>query len=448
MKHRLLLLTLHFLITAFAIAQHDDNTPRMFRHSITTSSAEDYKPVGDIKWKFRTDGKIFSSPAVYKGLVFIGSEDGHLYAVDESTGVERWKFKTAGAVHSSPFVAGNSVYFGSMDGHFYAVDRATGKEKWKLKTGGEKVMGDTSYWDMKPKGMYMEDLWDCFLSSPIAVTNSDGNTVLFGSSDGYLYSVDASKGFIKWKFKTNGSIHSSPTLHNGTVYVGSWDGCMYAINARTGALHWKYQTGQQMGMTGIQASPAVYDGVVYFGARDAHLYALNASNGVMTWKYDAKNAWIVSSPLIHDGMVYTGTSDSYLFVGLDAKTGRERFHFKTNGYVFSTPAVSGSTAYIGDFTGRLFAIDVASGEKRFNYFSTESRQRKAMLVLNQDTLDFGYTAKGADLLFYETNKKVMDDYYSLGSIVSSPVVKDDVIYFGSADGNLYALKLKNQQAQK
>jgi len=54
-----------------------------------------------------------------------------------------------------------------MDGYFYAVDFISGKQKWKFKTGGEKPMGDTSYWGMKPSGMFMEDLWDCFLSSPL-----------------------------------------------------------------------------------------------------------------------------------------------------------------------------------------------------------------------------------------------------------------------------------------
>ena len=67
------------------------------------------------------------------------------------------------------------------------------------------------------------------------------------------------------------------------------------------------------------------------------------------------------------------------------------------------------------------------------------------MILKNDTLDFLFAAKGEDLSFYDVNKKVMDDFYKLGSIVSSPLVKDGMLFFGSADGYLYALKLKRRQ---
>jgi outer membrane protein assembly factor BamB len=405
--------------------------------------ARGYKTIKNIKWKFKTDGKIFSSPIVFNGIALIGSEDGNLYAVEVIAGKQKWKFKTGGAVHSTPAVYGNTVYFGSYDGYYYAIDLTTGKQKWKFKTGGEKQMGATAYWGMKPVDMYMNDLWDCFLSSPIVDKSDNGLTAYFGSSDGNLYAVDAKNGSLKWKFTTNGIIHASPIIENGTIYIGSWDTYMYAINAKTGKEKWKFKTGDQVAMTGIQASSTVQDGVIYFGARDAHLYALDAGNGNLVWKYDAENAWIISSAVIREKTLYVGTSDTYLLLALDAKTGKEKFRFKTNGYVFGSPAIAGSTAYVGDFTGRIYALDLDSQGKRWNSFSTEARQKNAVSILKNDTLDFMYTAKGGDLSLYLVNKKVMDDFYTLGSIVSSPVIKGEVLYFGSADGYLYAMNMKD-----
>jgi outer membrane protein assembly factor BamB len=448
MKQLFTLLLFTISATLLLNAQSNiDQRPLSFRYQSdnhTNSDDDKYKSLGDVKWRFKTGGKVFSSPVICDGVALIGSEDKNLYAVDVNTGKKRWQFKTGGAVHSSPALSNNTVFVGSFDGYFYALDFATGKQKWKLQTAGEKRIGDTSYWGMKPSDMYMEDLWDCFLSSPIVEKNEEGYVLYFGSSDGNLYAVDAGNGSIKWKFKTQGSIHASPTLYNGTIYIGGWDTYLYAINARTGKEQWKFKTGEQMGMTGIQSSVAAENGVVYFGARDAHLYALDALNGNLLWKYDAKGSWIIGSAVLKEHVLYVGTSDSYLLLALDAETGKEKYRLKMNGYVFGTPAVTGGTAYIGDFTGNLYALDLASKGRRWNRFSTESRKQHAELVLKNDTLDFKYAAKGGDLSFYSVNKKVMDDFYSLGSIVSSPVVKDDIIYFGSADGYLYALNLKKR----
>jgi outer membrane protein assembly factor BamB len=54
-------------------------------------------------------------------MIYIGSFDGRLYALDARTGQEKWSFKTDGEVYSSPAVAGGVVYFSSTDGYLYAV---------------------------------------------------------------------------------------------------------------------------------------------------------------------------------------------------------------------------------------------------------------------------------------------------------------------------------------
>ena len=63
-----------------------------------------------------------SSPSLVEGVVYFGSNDKHLYAVDIETGEEKWKFETGAAVSSSPSLVDGVVYFGSADGHIYAVD--------------------------------------------------------------------------------------------------------------------------------------------------------------------------------------------------------------------------------------------------------------------------------------------------------------------------------------
>ena len=62
-----------------------------------------------------------SSPVVNQGVVYFGSGDGYLYALDAGTGERFWRFKTEGAVSSTPAVADGVVYVSSGDGRLYAI---------------------------------------------------------------------------------------------------------------------------------------------------------------------------------------------------------------------------------------------------------------------------------------------------------------------------------------
>jgi outer membrane protein assembly factor BamB len=74
-----------------------------------------------VKWKFQTNGRVISSPAIE--MVSVGSMDKNPYAVEQQTGTLKWKFATEGPVVSSPALAGGIVYFASYDGKFYAPTR-------------------------------------------------------------------------------------------------------------------------------------------------------------------------------------------------------------------------------------------------------------------------------------------------------------------------------------
>lgn len=64
---------------------------------------------------------IRSSPVVASGVMYVGSDDGRMYAVDLLTGEELWKWETDGRIRSSPAIADGAIFFGSFDGLLYAV---------------------------------------------------------------------------------------------------------------------------------------------------------------------------------------------------------------------------------------------------------------------------------------------------------------------------------------
>ncbi len=288
-----------------------------------------------------------------------------------------------------------------------------------------------------PAAQTIPDAWDIFTSSP-AVANGK---VYFGSGDGNIYAADAQTGVLQWKFTTKDVVHASPAVVGNTVYVGSWDSYLYAIDADSGLEKWAFKSGDDPAIhnqVGFQSSPAVVDGTVYVGCRDAHVYAIDAATGRKKWDYPASKSWVNGTPAVRDGVVYVGTSDSSRFMALDAKNGRLRFNFDAKAYMFSSAALAGDLAYVGDHNGKLYAIDVKSGKLAWE-FQTDASKADPLKVLKPDG------SLNQEVLFAPVFNDFEDmyvDFYkfvTIGAIMSSPVVDKGVVYFGSMDGNLYAL---------
>jgi len=388
------------------------------------------------KWTFHTLGQVISSPAVDGGAVYVGSTGGFLYAVDREAGTEKWKFDAKSRIASSPAVAGGLVYFGAYDGNFYAVDAATGHLKWKFQTAGERRFTAKHLDGLQPAAESMPDPWDCFLSSP----NVWNGTVYFGSGDGNVYALDAASGALKWKFQTGDVVHASPAIADGTVFIGSWDSYFYALDAVTGTEKWRFKTGEDPinhNQVGVQSSAAVVDGMVYFGCRDAHVYALDELTGEKEWSVSTQGAWVITSPAVSNGKLYFATSDSGQFYALDAKSGSVLYSLSFQGWpAFSSPAIAGDMLYVGTFGGKLNVVDLANQKLAWTFATEASKQNAPALTKPDGNADF-YAPFVSD--FYDDMLIGYGKLLTLGPILSSPVVVGNTVYFGSMDGNLYAL---------
>jgi outer membrane protein assembly factor BamB len=92
---------------------------------------------GKVLWARRLGGRIYSSAAVYRRTVYVGSFDEHIfYALDAATGVTRWTFRhTDGPIIGSPTVLGGLVYFSTLAHTTYALDAQTGRLVWTFPDG-------------------------------------------------------------------------------------------------------------------------------------------------------------------------------------------------------------------------------------------------------------------------------------------------------------------------
>lgn len=353
--------------------------------------------VAGVEWRVPTGGDVISSPTVAGGVVYIGSGDGSLYALDARTGAARWTFRTGSPVTTSAAVTDGRVYIGSRDGAYYAVDALTGKELWRYRTGPDLPL---------PWGHESGDHWT---SSPTVAKGA----VVFGGGDGSVYALDAEKGALRWRARTGGRVHGSPAIAGDRVVVGSFDGSIDSFSLATGKEQWRFAT---MGDTldsgkfgydrrSIQSSPAIAKGLVFVGARDGVLYALDLATGKERWRFDHKISWVNATAAVSDGVVYTASSDAAFIQAVDAETGKERWRANAEVPVWSSPAIAGDYLYAGDWVGRVQCLDRRDGKMQWKF-------RTGSMIL------------------------------------SSPAVSGQLVIVGSTDGSVYALRTADTAVQR
>ena len=182
--------------------------------------------------------QVFSAPAVVDEAVYIGTDSGHVRALDASTGDLLWEYETPTDVILTPVVDEGVVYAtGSFDGFLYALNASTGEPIWVYKEGDRigslAVGGGTIY----------------TLAHGILVDN--------------VHALDSSTGEFRWR--VTGYEALGPFLSDGAVYAStigqSEDGPVIgvgAFDAETGEVLWGYHANISLGRPATVA-----DGVVY-----------------------------------------------------------------------------------------------------------------------------------------------------------------------------------------
>jgi len=204
---------------------------------------------------------------VYCGNVYVGTEDGNLYALKAQSanpqGELAWSqpFHTDGPITSSVAAGNNTIYVVDMHSNLYAVDALSGTQKWKTTPDNAWRYG--------------------FFASPVL------------------------------------------SLDEGKVFIGRNDGTFYAFNVSDGSVAWEQHIGSPILQTAAYNKADDQVGRVFFGAMNMHNYALDASNGAILWdtgktsKYAYKDYW----PVVFDGKVYNRPMGSPALLALDEKTG-------------------------------------------------------------------------------------------------------------------------------
>ena len=181
---------------------------------------------------------------------------------------------------------------------------------------------------------------------------------------------------------------------------------------------WRISVGDGAGESGVRLRPTVVDGVLYADSTDGTLAAFDAASGKTLWSRSARTqGWFgwgdkqrkdvryAGGPAVFGDLLAVGTLDGHVY-GVNAKDGNPRWEAELSASVLASPVVVGDLVVVRTQDGRVYGLDASNGERRWVY--------------DQSTVP---------VLSLRGN----------GSLLAA----NGVVFFGSDDGKLVALRQDN-----
>lgn len=181
---------------------------------------------------------------------------------------------------------------------------------------------------------------------------------------------------------------------------------------------WRTSVGDGAGVSGARLRPAVVNGVLYADSTDGKLVAIDATSGKTLWSKSSrthgwfgwgdkkrKDALYAGGPAVTGDLLAVGTLDGHVY-GVNAKDGSPRWEAELNAEVLASPVIVGDLVVVRTGDGRVYALDSTNGQRRWVY-------------------DQG----SVPLLSLRGNGPLL--------------VANGVLFFGSDDGKLIALRVDN-----
>jgi outer membrane protein assembly factor BamB len=291
------------------------------------------------RWSFEAPKAIVSSPAVADGLLVVGCDDGHVYALDAATGERRWAFDTGDIVEAPPLIAEGRVHVGSSDGVFHTLDLATGASLWKHATE-DRILGGANL-----------------------VHVGEEARVVVGSYDANLYCFAAADGALRWTYATDNYVNGTPAVAGDRIVFGGCDARLHVVSAASGEALARIELGEASHVAG---SVALEGERAYLGHYGNAFVCVDLARPEVVWSVTDPRQAFFSSPAVTADRVVFGGRNKKLHCAAKA-TGELEWTFPTRRKVDGSPVVVGELVVFAAGDGRLYVLDLASGEERWSW---------------------------------------------------------------------------------
>ena len=307
----------------------------------------------------------FSGVNNHEGILYIGTTDGRIVAVNPESRVAREEFPSSdGEWEYMPIIPSTGWSCGSSSApvSIYGTPVVTdGLACVGIYNGKVLMMNPSARNSNLPFPQQREGEWSYprtdeliapIVGSPVVL----GDTVYICSSDSRVYALDSRYGDELWKSEPLGEkLWVTPIIKDDTLYVSTFDGQIRALSTTDGnLLPWSFKA-----ETGFVSSPAIYEDIIIVGSFDRNLCAVRIGENTPLWKFHAEN-WFWGTALVDEGIVYAGCLDGKVYA-LDVLTGDKIWEFNAGNSVVSAPIMADDLLVVASESGDIFIVDKLTG---------------------------------------------------------------------------------------
>jgi outer membrane protein assembly factor BamB len=271
--------------------------------------------------------------------VFIGSENGEVFALDADTGKLDWQGKVKGEVIAAPAIDAGILVVNTASGVIKAFNASNGQDEWQIE---QEVPALTLRGASSPaisSGGVMVGSANGTMSVYILETGQQGWTVEVGEAGGST------------QLERVIDVDSAPLIYGDKVYSISVKGNLTAIDLRTGRMIWERQYSSYHDM-------AISGNSLFLTDIKGHIYAVDRLNGFEKWSQLALTNRGVTGPAIIGDYIVVGDFEGYLHF-IDQTTGDivARHEVDSSGLNIA-PTVHENIIYAQSRNGDLQAIKI------------------------------------------------------------------------------------------
>lgn len=249
---------------------------------------------GDLVWQSTVKGEIIAKPAVDSGMVVVNTVSGVIEALNTADGKEVWiveqevpPLSLRGT--STPVIASGGVLIGSAAGDLKVFMLASGQEGWTAQVG--EATGSTEL---------------------DRVIDVDSSAVVFGdkiyaiSSRGNLSAIDLRSGRVIWKRQF--SSYRSIAIDGNNIFITDVKSHVYSLDRINGLEQWSQLSLTNRNVTG----PVVVGNYVVVGDFEGYLHWLNKETGEIVAQHVVDSSGVYATPIVVDGIIYAQSRDGDL----------------------------------------------------------------------------------------------------------------------------------------
>jgi outer membrane protein assembly factor BamB len=294
---------------------------------------------GDLVWSFRTGSAIRSSPTLTENVLYFGSDDDYVYAIDAKTGDLKWKSNDRGRPSKlsddavgSPVYYNGVIYINTSDMKVWALTASDGKIVWEQRMTASSLDvspvafnnrvymagGSTIYQFRLRGGGYRAFPLQQWVENDISTTPlitertwyvGDRNGYFQGFTNGGRPAMNAQG--EPWKVKLEGRPQGTPIMTADTIYVSTDKGFVYGVDIAKGRVTWTYRMEAPKGIDPLRAYYAIR---APMAVSDGHLYILGDDGTLTCMTSDASDdeGPVLSTPRPSRGAVINGMPPVYL----------------------------------------------------------------------------------------------------------------------------------------